>query len=103
MPDLPAGLNEEQMRKRIRAERRVELSYETHRYFDCHRWKIAAQTDNAPIYGMDITSGSNLQDNAFYKRTLVEKRVFEAPKHYLFPIPQGEMDKTPGLVQNPGW
>ena len=103
MPALPTGLNAQQMRERIRNERRVELSYETHRYFDCHRWKIAAQTDNGPIYGMNISAGTNLQDDAYYKRTVVERRVFQGPKHYLFPIPQSEIDKTPNIIQNPGW
>lgn len=103
MPNLPEGLSVDQMRARIRNERRVELSYETHRYFDCHRWKIAHQTDNGHIYGMNITAGAHLQDDAFYKRTIVENRVFQSPKHYLFPIPQIELDKTPNLIQNPGW
>jgi hypothetical protein len=103
MPALPTGLTTQQMRERIRNERRVELSYETHRYFDCHRWKIAAQTDNGPIYGMNISAGTNLQDDAFYKRTVIERRVFQGPKHYLFPIPQSEIDKTPNIIQNPGW
>lgn len=103
MPSLPAGLNAEEMRNRIRHERRIELSYETHRYFDCHRWKIAAQTDKARVYGMNITAGTSLTDDAFYKRTLIETRVFQAPKHYFFPIPQSEIDKNPNMVQNPGW
>lgn len=103
MPDLPAGLNAAQMRQRIRNERRIELAFETHRYFDCHRWKIAEETDKGPVYGMNITAGTGLNDDAFYKRTLVETRVFQAPKHYLFPLPQSEIDKSPNLVQNPGW
>jgi hypothetical protein len=103
MPDLPAGLNVSQMRDAIRNERRVELAFETHRYFDTHRWKIAAQTDKAPVYGMNISAGTNLQDVNYYKRTLIEQRVFESPKHYLFPIPQSEIDKNPNMVQNPGW
>ncbi|RYY37856.1 MAG: RagB/SusD family nutrient uptake outer membrane protein [Sphingobacteriaceae bacterium] len=103
MPALPAGLDKDKMRERIRNERRVELSYETHRYFDCHRWKIAAQTDNGPIYGMNIAAGNSLQDNAYYQRTVVEQRVFQPAKHYLFPIPQSEIDKTPNVIQNPGW
>ncbi|MGN7722357.1 RagB/SusD family nutrient uptake outer membrane protein [Chitinophaga sp. 22620] len=103
MPKLPQGLSKEAMRARIWQERRVELAYESHRYFDCHRWKIAAQTDGGPVYGMNISAGTGLQDDAFYKRTLVENRVFQAPKHYLFPIPQSEIDKAPAIIQNPGW
>jgi hypothetical protein len=103
MSKLPQGLSKEAMRARIWQERRVELAYESHRYFDCHRWKIAAQTDGGPVYGMNISAGTGLQDDAFYKRTLVENRVFQAPKHYLFPIPQSEIDKAPAIIQNPGW
>lgn len=102
MPKLPGGLDKTAMRARIRQERRVELAYESHRYFDCHRWKTAVQTDNGPVYGMNISVGTGLQDNAFYQRTLVETRIFQ-PKHYLFPIPQSEIDKAPALIQNPGW
>ena len=37
------------------------------------------------------------------KRFFVENRVFVAPRHYLFPIMQDELQRTPGLIQNPGW
>lgn len=37
------------------------------------------------------------------ERFFVEDRVFQTPKHYLFPIMQGELQRAPGLVQNPGW
>ncbi|ACU05599.1 MULTISPECIES: RagB/SusD family nutrient uptake outer membrane protein [Pedobacter] len=103
MPSLPAGLLKDDMRARIRHERRIELAYETHRYFDTHRWKIAATTDSKPVYGMNITAGSSLTDESYYIRTLVETRVFQGPKHYLFPLPQGEVDKAPNIIQNPGW
>ncbi|MNR61564.1 SusD family protein [compost metagenome] len=52
---------------------------------------------------MNISAGTSLNDDNFYKRTLVETRVFQAPKHYLFPIPQAEIDVNPSIVQNPGW
>ncbi|SMD06278.1 RagB/SusD family nutrient uptake outer membrane protein [Pedobacter africanus] len=103
MPGLPSNLSQEEMRTRIRNERRVELAFETHRYFDTRRWKIAAQTDNGPIYGMNITEGTALKDDNFFRRMLVETRLFQAPKHYLFPIPQDEIDKNANMVQNPGW
>ncbi|MNL40279.1 SusD family protein [compost metagenome] len=103
MPGLPANLSQEEMRARIRNERRVELAFETHRYFDTRRWKISTQTDNGPIYGMNITEGTSLRDDNFFKRMLVETRLFQGPKHYLFPIPQDEIDKNANMVQNPGW
>lgn len=100
LPNLPAGLSKDEMRERIRRERRVELSFEAgHRYFDCHRWKIAEETDNGYVHGMTITAG----ESGYYKRAVVgDSRVFEK-KHYLFPIPQGEMNKQIGLVQSPFW
>lgn len=37
------------------------------------------------------------------ERFFVEPRVFVTPRHYLFPIMDDEIKRTPGLVQNPGW
>lgn len=100
LPGLQEGLSYEEMQEKIRHERRIELAFETHRYFDCHRWKIAHVTDNRPVHGMNI----NGSGNSFYARRKVEDRVFETPKHYLWPIHQDEINKAPTLhIQNPGW
>ncbi|MFB2119395.1 RagB/SusD family nutrient uptake outer membrane protein [Parapedobacter sp. 2B3] len=103
MPALPADLSKDEMRERIRHERRVEFAFETHRYFDTHRWKIAEQTDNGQVYGMNINAGTSLQDDSYYQRIVIDNRVFIAPKHYLWPMPQNERDINPDLVQNEGW
>jgi hypothetical protein len=102
LPALAAGLTKAEMRERIRHERRVELSFETTRYFDTRRWKIAEQTNKFNMYVMNIDKGTNLQDDEFYKRTYFKRRTFEK-KHYLWPINQGTINITPTLVQNPGW
>jgi hypothetical protein len=103
IPGLPSGLTQDEMRNRIRHERRVELAFESHRYFDTRRWKIAEQTDGGDFWGMNIDGGSGgFTDVSFYQRTAFEKRVFEK-KHYLFPIPQSEIDRDKKLIQNPGW
>ena len=102
LPVLAAGLTKAEMRERIRHERRVELSFETTRYFDTRRWKIAEQTNKFNMYVMNIDKGTNLQDDEFYKRTYFKRRTFEK-KHYLWPINQGTINITPTLVQNPGW
>lgn len=84
MPALPAGLSKEEMRTRIRHERRIELAFEGLRYFDLKRWKVAKQILN------DVKDGLTP-----YK--------FE-DKFYLWPIPQSEIDKSNGvLVQNPDY
>ncbi|MFT4093719.1 MAG: RagB/SusD family nutrient uptake outer membrane protein [Niabella sp.] len=102
LPDLASGLTQDEMRERIRHERRIELAFETHRYFDCHRWKIAQTTDNAAIHGMNTNVGSSLTDESYWVRTTLETRIFTT-KHYLWPIPQSEIDKNKNLVQNYGW
>jgi hypothetical protein len=104
LPNLEEGLSKEEMREKIWHERRIELAFETHRFFDVRRWKIAEVTDDKPVHSLNIFAGSHLQDNAFYQRIVVEQRVFDSPKHYFFPIEQNEIDKNDrNLVQNPGW
>ena len=99
MPNLTAGLTKEQMRDRIRNERRVELAFEEHRFFDVRRWKIGDQVLAKPVTGMKIISnGTSLT----YQRFTVETRVF-SEKNYHYPIPQSEKDKTTKLIQNGGW
>ena len=102
VPDLPAGLSQVDMRNAIRRERRVELAFENARYFDTRRWKIAEQTDGGPFYGLNINAGNSVDDPAFYVRTVFDNRVFQK-KHYLWPIPQQELDVDKNLVQNTGW
>ncbi len=100
MPALPAGLSQAEMRERIRNERRVELAFEDHRGWDVRRWLQGPQYLGAPLMGLDITKNA---DGTFtYKPITVENRVFE-PKMYLYPIPQGEVNASKGLIQNPGW
>lgn len=98
-PVIAAGQAE--MRGKIRNERRVELAYEEHRFWDVRRWKIAESTLGAPLLGEQITKNSN--GSFSYATKEVEKRVFE-PKMYLYPIPQVEINKSNGVIkQNPGW
>lgn len=98
--------NQTLMRELIRKERRVELSFESIRYFDTRTWMIAEQTDGGVMVGMNImapvTDGPNKTPAAFWKRTELEVRVFE-PKHYLFPMHQKEMERNKKLTQNYGW
>ncbi|MDX9881384.1 MAG: RagB/SusD family nutrient uptake outer membrane protein [Prolixibacteraceae bacterium] len=99
MPDLSGGLSQAEMREKIQNERRVELAFEDHRFWDVRRWKIAPETLGAPIMGMDITK---LDAEHFqYQKVQVENRVF-MPKMYWYPIPQNELIKT-DWNQNPGW
>lgn len=86
------------MREAIHHERRIELCFESLRYFDTRRWKIAETTDGGPFYGMDTDANPPL----FYTRWVFETRIFKK-SYYLFPIPQSEIDRDKNIVQNPGW
>lgn len=85
------------MRAAIGKERRVELAFELDRYFYTREWKIAETTDNI-IRGLDITKSGS----AFFTVVTTENRVFQK-RHYLWPIPNGEIQKVPQIVQNTGW
>ena len=98
MPPFPETLSAAEFKLKLRNERRVELAFEDHRFWDIRRWKIADQAKD--IYGVDIEKTG---DNTFsYTRVLVESRVFNE-KMYLFPIPQSEVFINPNLRQNQGW
>lgn len=99
MPALPVGLTQSQMRDRIHNERRVELCFEGHRFFDVRRWKKGTEFFNKAVTGIQITrTGTVLTYTPF----TVENRVFDN-KNYLYPIPQAELNKTTNLIQNPGY
>jgi hypothetical protein len=99
MPELPQGLSKDQMRARIRNERRVELAFEEHRFFDVRRWKTGEKDFAAPVSGMRISTHGT---QAVYERFIVAQRVF-SDRMYRYPIPQGEINNTTKLVQNPGY
>lgn len=84
--------DQDKMRELIRNERRIELSFEGHRFWDLRRWKSEL---NETAKGMSI-SGST------YSVIDVETRNY---KDYMFygPIPYSEVLKFSELIQNKGW
>ena len=99
MPDLPNNLAKAEMRERIRHERRIELAFEGHRFFDIKRWRIGTQV-MPDAYGMMITR--NTSGTFRYERFLVENRVYR--EHFdLFPIMQTEINRNPALEQTKGY
>ncbi|MBP6448428.1 MAG: RagB/SusD family nutrient uptake outer membrane protein [Saprospiraceae bacterium] len=71
LPSVPVSL------AAIKAERRLELAGEGHRFFDLVRWGDAA--------------------------TVLSARGFKANKNEIFPIPEREILANPNLKQNPGF
>lgn len=102
MPPLPDNLDKDAMRERIWHERRVELAFEEHRFYDVRRWMIAMETENEPAYGISIFK---VNDTTFtYNRIIaLEGRRFEK-QHYWLPIPLDEIQSSGGLLeQNPDY
>lgn len=109
---LPTGSD---IRTEIHRERRVELFFEGHRYFDVIRWKEGS------VLGEDLlgvnrrwldTAKLNIDlDKLVWKSVGSEKylvietgRTFVAPKHYLLSLPFTQMQRNPKLKpNNPGW
>lgn len=106
--------DKDEVRKLIYNERRVELCFEQHRYFDIRRWKIAKEVMNGKrMHGMNITeNGKDAEGNIIWKyETMdIEKNiggnnltcVFEDYMYWM-PIPYSELTKNPNLTQNDEW
>lgn len=77
-----SGLTQEEMREKIIHERRMELAFEGHRWFDMIRLEHG---DYAINFLRSIGKGNVTKDRL------------------LFPIPQTEIDANPLLTQNPGY
>jgi len=89
--------SQDKMRELIRNERRLELCFENHRFWDLRRWN-ANLTETAN--GVKITTGT---DGKFvYDPFEVETRDY---KDYMIygPIPYSEILKWSNLQQNDGW
>ncbi|MDR1403364.1 MAG: RagB/SusD family nutrient uptake outer membrane protein [Tannerellaceae bacterium] len=99
-PEITAGLSQSDMRGIIRRERLVELAFEGLRLFDCRRWRTAETLFSGRVEGMTYQAG-----DGSWKTIRIEGfvKIFDPGKHYLFPIPQKEMDLNPFFTQNPKW
>lgn len=110
---MPAysGMNDATLLERIRNERRIELCFEDHRFFDCRRWKLfegktPASEKNLPRYQQIYNLyGVTINTEGHFNYGLSEKysaQTFNSPKNYYFPVPFSEIQKT-GMPQNTGW
>jgi hypothetical protein len=101
---IKAPITQEAFRKRVRNERRVELCFEGHRAWDVRRWQEGALF-NKPIHGMRIALTATTPSKTYaYEVFEVEQRTFDETKMYLMPLPNQEVVKSKGILQqNPNW
>ncbi|MCK6695589.1 MAG: RagB/SusD family nutrient uptake outer membrane protein, partial [Thermoanaerobaculia bacterium] len=85
LPKTTAATQAE-MRLAIEKERRLELAFEGHRWYDLKRTGRAIDVINAAVDQNGAPLGYNL-----------------TPNRLVWPIPQAELDKNSKLTQNPGY
>lgn len=90
--------------EKIRHERKVELAFENHRFWDIRRWRTATSILNNtkfkalyPWLNWDTKDYTfTIEDAPKNTRTFLKRTYYE-------PIPAGELEKNPNLIQNPGY
>jgi len=119
---------QDELRKTVRIERRMEFALEGIRYMDIIRWKLAEKVLNLPNYGMldvddlrtkvvnpglwffpstpEIDEDGVSDFSPMFNAGLIKRiatRTFDAGKQYLWPIPSKEILINENLKQNPGY
>lgn len=119
---------QDELRKILRIERRMEFAWEGSRYEDIIRWHLAEKVLNNPIYGLldpvdlrdkviskggwffpevpPIDEDGMVDFSSMYEKGLVKLlalRKFDRDKQYLWPIPTTEILINQNIVQNPGY
>lgn len=84
--DPTTASSQSDLRLAIEKERRLELAFEGHRWFDLRRTGRAAEVMAKAIDHTGQPIGYVI-----------------TPEHLVWPIPQAELDKNSKLVQNPGY
>ena len=107
MPPLTAT-DQNDARKKLRHERRIELNMEGLRLNDMMRW-VADDGVSGTEVGSYLREvfGEGLNAKPILMRygddvTLKEQNL-SFPKNFLFSIPQAELDRNKLIVNNPGW
>ena len=88
--------DKDKMRQLIRNERRLELCFESFRFWDLRRWKADL---NETAKGLDVNEDLS---GITYTPLSVEVRAYQSYQNY-GPIPQSEVLKYNNLQQNNGW
>ncbi|PSR54029.1 RagB/SusD family nutrient uptake outer membrane protein [Adhaeribacter arboris] len=97
LPTITGSGNE--LREKIRQERKIELMYEDQRFFDIRRWMIAPQVLSTNALGVDIRYKLGMEKPT-YSFVSVRDRTWK-DWSYFMPIKLDEMNRNKLLIQNP--
>lgn len=96
--DAEAAKGKDAFRTLIQNERRIELAFENHRYFDMRRWLLPL---NEPIYGAEIVKSAD--GKVTLTKKVVAQNKLDNSKYYYSPLPLAEMVRNPNFINNKGW
>ncbi len=116
-PDLDPAITADDLKAKYRNERRIELAYEDHRFWDVRRWVIGPeayhQTHGVAVkyFVTDANTETYRQpDGSTWVAPTYTRRPNPAgdqrtwlDKCYFFPIMRDEMGRNELLIQNPGY
>lgn len=87
----------------VRLERRKELAFENQSWWDVRRWRTADKEFNNRIYKVLFPYYIFNENKYIFKKEdeMTKSRFTFQLRYYYEPIPGGEINKNPKLVQNP--
>lgn len=98
----------DELLERYRNERRVELAFEEHRYFDIRRWMTAPDEVDENAQGIELHAERN-EDDPYYDYDYTDVEIIDVQdrgwndRAYFLPINRDEMDRNEELIQNPNY
>ncbi|MEN7547276.1 RagB/SusD family nutrient uptake outer membrane protein [Rapidithrix thailandica] len=101
---LPAksGLTGPDLFEAIRQERKIELSFEGHLYWDMRRWKLAhIEYNKYRVHGMKISKDPGGYLYEYVDCDLQDRKFLE--KTYVLPVPYSELANNAAIEQYDEW
>lgn len=89
----------------VRKERRKELAFENKTYWDLRRWRTFDQEQKGRIYRILMPFYSSQAGKYFFDSRYDERNDVYTydPRWYYEQIPQGAINKSTNIIQNPGY
>ncbi|WJJ95709.1 RagB/SusD family nutrient uptake outer membrane protein [Algibacter luteus] len=99
--ELYSGMD---LRDRIRNERKLEMAFEDHRYWDVRRWRIATEALSIQVEGLRILrhiDGFGNETFSYETFDAETNKMNFSERHYYLPIGQGRINNNNKLIENP--
>lgn len=88
---------------KIKHERKIELAFEGNRFYDVRRWKDFNDY-RKDIVGVRVINDSGIKSYEYFYQDGAQAGKRSLKEHQcLFPIPLEEIQKSPFIIQNPGY